>query len=294
MKMKLRQEKIMPYIFIALPVLLIVFLFGYPIFYAAYISAHRWKLLDFYRPFTGLHNYIDLLTDKDFLSALKVTTIFTAAYVLISTVLGLCLSLAIIKIRGTAQTIVKSIYFLPFITSMIAVSITFKFLLRSGAEGVINHYLRYLGIGSIPWLNNARWALIAIVGVTVWKNIGFSMLIFLNGLLAIPDMYYEAAKVDGASAWPMFIHITLPLLKPIIAFLIIIGTILSFQAFNQVFVLTSGGPAGKTRTLGLEIYFRAFQSFDMGSAAAISFVMFLIIMIFTIFQLKYFGRPTNI
>jgi len=285
----LHSTKVAPYVFILIPVVLIFGLIAYPLFRAFYVSMFDWPLIATNRKFIGLANYVNLVSDRAFLAAFKHTIIFAVSYVVISLVFGLVIALVVHRLPSRLQNFAKSLYFLPVIASIVPVSIAFKWLLGSTPSAPINYYLSFLGIEPVRWLTSPELAMPSVIGVTIWKNTGFIMIIYLAGLLGIPESYYEAARIDGANGFQTFRRITLPLLRNTTVFLTVTGFIGSFQAFTQLFVLVGSGPGGSTTVLGYEIYFRGFNSYQMGSASAMGFVMFFFILLATLIQLRYFG-----
>lgn len=240
--------------------------------------------------FVGFKNFVSLFTNRTFMQAFKNSIILAVSYVVLGLIIGLVLALIVSHLKGKAQNAIKSIYFLPVVVSMVPVAIAFKWLMRSTPDGIFNYYLGFLGIKHIAWLTSAKWALSSIIIVTLWKNAGFIMVIYLAGILGIPRTYYEAAQMDGASPWLAFWRITFPLLRNTTVFLMVTGVIYSFQAFTQISVLTNGyGPEGSTNLLGFEIFQEAFTNLRLGTASAMGFVMLFFILIATIIQLKYFG-----
>ena len=183
------------------------------------------------------------------------------------------------KLKGIV--IFRGIYFLPVISSWVAVSIIWKWLLNS-QYGIVNYILSLVGITGPSWLQDPKWAMPAIIIASVWKDIGFVLVMFLAGLQGISEDYYEASNLDGASPWQQFIKITLPLLAPTTFFVLLISLINSFQVFPQVWIMTEGGPAGATSVLVEQIYKNAFRYFKMGYASALSWILFAIIFTVTI------------
>ncbi|MFC3788890.1 carbohydrate ABC transporter permease [Paenibacillus sp. GCM10012307] len=238
--------------------------------------------------FVGFDNYVKLMSDKDFIKSLFVTAYYTLGTVPIGT--GLALIVAVIlnaKIRFT--TIYRSAFFLPVITSMVAVATVWKWLYNTD-YGLINAFLMNLGLYEPPWLASDKWAMPAIIMMSIWKGIGFNMVLFLAGLQGISPTIYEAAKIDGANGLRRFVHITIPLLRNTTLFVFIIAIISSFQVFDQVFIMTKGGPAKSTTVIIYYIYQNAFQFFKQGYASAMGYVLFAIIFVITMVQLKISNR----
>ncbi len=200
--------------------------------------------------------------------------------------LALAVALALNE-RLRAVTWFRAAFFFPVISSLAVMAIVWRFLLDPDI-GILAFWLSRLGLGSIDWLQSTTWALPAVIGVGVWKNLGFAMVILLAGLQGIPQTYYEAAAIDGAGRWARFRHITLPGLRQTMLFVTVIGLIASLQAFDQVYVMTSGGPLFTTETLVTYMYHQAFDLFRMGYAASIAWVLFVVIMAGSALQLRLF------
>ncbi len=280
-------KKITPYLFITPPILAVLCLVAFPVFYAFYISFFDWNLLAQDKPFIGLGNYIKVLQENRFQGALYNTLYFVVAYVFSVNILGLILALIAQGLKGFLRSTVRITSFIPVITSMVAVSIVWIWLYQP-TFGLFNHMLGKIGLGPYNWLKDPKLAMPSIIMMTVWKYVGFTMIIYIAGLVNIPEQYYDAAKVDGANSWNTIRYITLPLLKNVTVFLFATGVIGAFQVFVQTFIMTRGGPGTATNTIVLEIYFRGFQFLRMGEASSLAFILFGIILIATILQLKYF------
>ncbi|MGE0033553.1 MAG: carbohydrate ABC transporter permease, partial [Pseudothermotoga sp.] len=200
--------------------------------------------------------------------------------------LGLVLALVLVR-NIPGRTFFRAVVFLPVIIPTVAAAMVWRWIFNADF-GLLNDFLYQIGISNLPrWLSDPKWALTAIVILSVWKDVGFSTVMFMAGLQSIPTTVYEAAQLDGASAWRTFIHITLPLLSPTTFFVIVINVISSFQVFDQAYVLTGGGPGNATNTIVYYIYNNAFQWFRMGYAAAIAWVLFAVIFVATFVQFKY-------
>jgi multiple sugar transport system permease protein len=237
----------------------------------------------------GLENFRELFTvDRVFRAALFNTVYFTAVSVPLSVVLGLATAILVNQaLRGVV--IFRSIFLLPYVTVTVALSLVWKWLYLPDI-GLINSVLGTVGIDGPAWLTSQTWAMPALILMSVWKGFGYNMVIFLAGLQGIPDHLYDAAKVDGATAWRRFLNVTLPLLSPTTFFVVVISVISSFQVFDQALIMTNGGPGTATTTLVLYIYQKGFQSFDMGYAAAVALVLFAVIFVFTVVQFLFQRR----
>jgi multiple sugar transport system permease protein len=237
----------------------------------------------------GLENFREMFTvDRVFRAALFNTVYFTAVSVPLSVVLGLATAILVNQaLRGVV--IFRSIFLLPYVTVTVALSLVWKWLYLPDI-GLINSALGAVGIDGPAWLTSQTWAMPALILMSVWKGFGYNMVIFLAGLQGIPDHLYDAAKVDGATAWRRFLNLTLPLLSPTTFFVVVISVISSFQVFDQALIMTNGGPGTATTTLVLYIYQKGFQSFDMGYAAAVALVLFAVIFVFTVVQFLFQRR----
>jgi multiple sugar transport system permease protein len=238
--------------------------------------------------FIGLENFQALLTDEIFRRAIVNTLIYVAAIVPISAALGMILAV-LFNARFALKEFFKAVYFSPMVTSTVAAAMVWWWMYNP-QFGIFNVLLRLVGIPDQPWLMSSTMALPSIIIFSVWKTLGYNMIIYLAGLQAIPQQFYEAATIDGASAFGRFWRISVPLLAPTTTFILIYNCILSFQVFDQVFVLTGGGPANSTNVVVLDIYRQAFERYNFGYAAAEAMVLFLFIMAVTVLQYVYSKR----
>lgn len=260
---------------------LLVFKVG-AMLYSLYISFTDWNL--FGSPqLIGLENYIEILHDERFYLALKNTLFFIVGYLPLVLILSLGLAM-LLNSKIKKVTFFRGLFFLPVITSWVAVSMIWKGMLNP-EFGIINTIIRFFGGTGPAWLQNPSYVMPAIIMTTVWKDIGFLAIIFLGGLQGISSSYYEAAKIDCAGKWQQFKGITLPLLSPTTFYALVITIINSFQVFDQIWVMTSGEPtADLVPVMVTEIYKNSFQYQQMGYATALSWVLFIIIILVTIFQ----------
>jgi multiple sugar transport system permease protein len=232
--------------------------------------------------FVGLDNYARALHDPMFWRVLKNTAVYTVGTVPTSMALSLALALALNqKIRGV--TLFRGLYYLPVVAPMVAVTMVWRWLYNSNF-GIINYLLSLVNVPAIPWLTSTRWAMPSVIIMSIWKGLGAGMVLYLAGLQGIPQHLYDAAAVDGANAWQRFRHVTLPMLATTTFFVMVTSIISSFQVFGQVYVLTRGGPANATATMVYYIFQNAFQSFRMGYASALSWLLFAVIFVFTLIQ----------
>lgn len=267
------------------------FVFGvfniFPILYSGYLSLLEWDGLSPQRAFVGLANYLELARSRDFWNSLGVTFYYMVGITILGIAAGLAVALALNRgIR--ALPFYRAVYFTPVITSTVAAAVVWRYLFDPGS-GFVNVTLRSLGLPAPAWLASTLWAMPAVVLVGVWKRLGFNMVVYLAGLQSIPREYHEAAEVDGAGMWARFRYITVPLLAPITLLLVIMSVIDSFLIFDQVFIMTGGGPLGTTDVIGLFLYRHAFRYFEMGTASAVGWVMFAAIFAITLVQWKIFG-----
>jgi len=277
------------YFFLA-PALSAIFVFFFiPVIAAFFISFTDFDIYSLSNysnaRFVGLKNYISLIEDPLFWQALK-NTFF---YVIIAGPLSIIVSLLAALLLNSKLVRFKSIfrltYFLPVVTTLIAVSIIWRFIYHP-KFGILNYLLDLFGINSIDWLGDPNLALPAIILMSVWKNFGYNMIIFIAGLQNIPEYLYEAAELEGASYWQQLKSITIPMLAPTTLFISIITMIGFFQLFAEPYVMTQGGPINSTLSVVLYMYNEGFRWWNMGYSAAIAFVLFIIIFVATLIQFK--------
>lgn len=235
----------------------------------------------------GLRNYLRLLIDPDFWNIMGNTVYFTVATVIPSLIIPLVLAVLLnqsIVLRGFFRTA----YFIPSITSLVAVGLGFRWLFQT--NGPVNVLLMNVGLEPIPWLSSPIWAMPVLIILSTWKQIGFNLVVFLAGLQTIPANRYEAAELDGANAWQKFWYITLPGLRPTLVFATITTAIFTLRSFEQVYVVTGGGPLNSTNILVYYIYEQAFSLFDFGYASAAATVLLAIALVLVYFQLRIWGE----
>ena len=239
--------------------------------------------------FIGVENYVRLFQNPDFGRALRNTFYYGLVGGPLSIAASLGAALLVNAKLAPLRGFFRSVYFAPYVTTLVAAAVIWRYLLNT-RYGLINYGLGALGIGPIDWLGDARWALPAIILMSIWKNFGYNMLIFVAGLQSIPDELYEAAELDGAGRWRRFRHVTLPMLAPTLGFVTIITLIGYFQLFAEPYVMTQGGPLKSTTSLVLLMYEEGFRWWRMGVAAAVAFVLFGIVLIGTAIQLWFRRR----
>ena len=245
-----------------------------PFGYSIYISFTDWDYISPDYSFIGLENYQYMVEDYEFIQAVLNTFWFSVGVVIPTIILGLVFAMLLLKNFKGSQ-FYRAVIFSPWITPTVAVSIVWSWVFET-KSGLANHLLESAGFSAIPWLENGDTALIAVIIVTVWQAIGWTMLFYISALNKIPESLYEASLIDGCSSLTRFLKITLPLISPTTFFLVVVNIITAMQAFDQFQILTQGGPGGETRTLLYLFYQQAFERYEMGPAAATSLVIFLI------------------
>lgn len=234
------------------------------------------------RAFIGLENFQELFDDRNFRAALRNTTIYTLITVPGTVVLSLAIAMGVNRVRG--KTFYRTVFFLPTITSSVAISMVWLWILN-GDFGLLNLGLReWFGADPPNWLVDRTWVIPMVALVAIWAGLGFNMVVFLAGLQGIPATYLEAAQLDGAGKWRQFWNITLPLLSPTVFFVTIITIIGSFQVFDMIYVMTRGGPGNASNTMVFHIYELAFVDFTFGLSSAAAVILFGLIMAVTLFQ----------
>jgi ABC-type sugar transport system permease subunit len=281
------RETITAWRFIAPALILLLVFSAAPLLFAFYLSFHEWNLLEPAKPFVGLRHYVELAGDGLFWNAVKNTAIYSL-YVPATMACALAVALLLNRsIKGVA--LFRAIFFLPYVTSFVAISLVWQWMYDPDF-GLLNWLFGLVGLGPFTWLNSPATALPALIIMAVWIHIGFQMVIFLAGLQAIPNEFYEAAMIDGAGPWRRFRHITLPLLRPTTFFVLVTSIIGSFQVFTFVYVMTEGGPLHATDVIVYHIYQNAWQFLRMGYASAMSWMLFAVIFAITLLQFRLLGR----
>ena len=280
------------YLSLVVPLLVLTTFILVPTLLAVYYSLTNYDMIT-PPQWIGLRNFIELFADPIFMHALQNTLVYMIACVILQTIVGL--SLAMVVTRDWLRGIVffRTSYFLPVVLSMVAVAIAWQWVFDSRV-GLLNAFLGLLSIAPQPFLKSAQQALASIIIISVWKFSGYNVVIFTAAIQNVPKDYYEAAAVDGSSAWQDFWHITLPLIRPAILFTTITSAIGSFQVFDSVYVITQGmgGPSFSTMTLLVYLYKHAFDGMRFGFGSAVSVIMFVILMILTLAQLRV-GRTES-
>ncbi len=286
---RLLKATLIGYSFLAPALIHLLWWAAGPVVFSLFLAFHRWNVIDPAKPFVGLENFKILFQDKLFWNAMKNTAIFSLQ-VPISMFLSLLLALGVNR-RTRSMALLRTIYYLPAVTSGVSTIIVWRWILNK-EYGILNYILGFFGIPKVPWLTSPRTALIAIMIMSIWQALGSQMIIFLAGLQSIPQAFYDAASVDGANRLQKFQHITLPLLKPTSLFVLVTSIIGSFQIFTPVYVLTQGGPLRSTDVVFYHIWEAAWIELKMGYAAAQSWMLFVVLLVLTYMEFKFFGKES--
>ena len=280
----------------ALPfvVIFVLFMAG-PIVASLLLAFTSFGLADLRNPlgasFVGLDNFVKLLSDQKFVAGILNTAYFVVVGVPLTLVLGLAAALSLNRGISRFRTLFRVGYYLPVVTSIVAIAVVWRFVLNPD-QGLVNAVLQSLGIRGPDWLADPVLAMPSIIAMATWRNLGFAMVIFLAGLQTIPATLYEAASIDGAGRWQAFRHVTVPMLRPTILFMTVITTIGYLQLFEEPFVMTGGGPLDKTLSISMYMYQQGFTFFHQGYAAAIAWVLFLIVAVVAFIQFRVLKTET--
>jgi multiple sugar transport system permease protein len=281
-----------PYLFMAPYLVLFVIFIVIPVFYGVWISLHNWDYLLPGKPWVGLQNYVNLFTPGSttsgpFWQSMEATGKFTLYSVPLLVVIPLLVAL-ILNERFPGRTFFRVVYFAPYVLGVAVIGILWRYLLDTNV-GLVNYYLGQLGLpDKIPWTNELPWGWVALVGPTVWWTLGFNSVIYLAGLQDIDPALYDAAKVDGANRWRRFLHVTLPGLRPILLFVITVTILASANVFGQAYLITEGAPGDETQTAIMYIAEEGLRNFNMGSAAAMSYVLALFLAVISVANFALF------
>lgn len=268
-------------------VVLYVLLFLVPAVVSLAISFTKWPIIGNPK-YIGLANYTRLMNDPLFWTALKNTIYYTVAIVVIMYLVGLALAV-LLNTALKGRIIIRTTVFSAYVMMVPAVGILWRWILEPN-YGLLNFYLQKIGIPPVDWLTNPSVAMWAIVLATLWWTAGYNMVVFLAGLQEIPEELYEASVVDGCNGWQKFIYITMPTLRPVSFFVVVMSVAKSFQMFGQVFVMTQGGPSNSTLTLVQYLYLAAFRWYEMGYASAVAYALFILLSILTVVQFQNYFR----
>ena len=257
----------------------------FPVFFSFYLSFQKWNMFSGDATFVGLDNYARMFQSAEFWQVLKNTAIYSIGTIPINMALSLWVAYLLNK-KLAGKKFLRTAFFAPVIISPVAAALIWRWMYDPNF-GLVNFFVEMLGFNPVNWLNEPTAAMFALIIMSVWKTFGINMVLFSAGLQGIPDSYYEAAELDGAGKFAKFWHITIPMLAPTTFFIMIMSMISSFQVFDLVYVLTSGGPLGSTKVLVFYVYEYAFKFFEMGYASAISYFLFALLFLLTLFQVKF-------
>ena len=284
------RARTVPYLFL-LPSFAALLVFSFiPFLQGLYFSLTDYPLLGS-PEFVGFDNFVRLTRDPLFMASLRNTLVYMVATVALRVVIGLILAV-VLNSRLRGRVFFRAVFYLPVIAPLVTVAVIWRIIFDT-YSGVFNAALDLFGIAPIPWLTSTTWAMPAIVIMSVWKTFGWNIVIFLAGLQSIPATLHEAAAIDGASKLQTFFRVTLPLLRPTILLAVVTSTINASQVFDQVYVMTRGGPGYSTMTLGQMVYTAGFETHDMGYASAVSVVLLLITLVLTLIQFRAFGEEVS-
>ncbi len=281
----------LPYLFTSPAIIVFLLFFIYPIFYMIYLSFTSWDLISPTKNFVGLQNYKDLFFNPEFWQVLSNTIVYTILTVVISIVLSLLCAIWLNR-KEWIYRFIQGAIFSPYIISLVSISLLWMWLMDP-QYGLLNWLFSLVGLPPSKWLADTGSALYSLVLVNVWKHIGYNTLIFIAGLQSIPKEIYEAAQIDRASWWKKLTRITIPMLSPTLFFLLIINTINSFQVFDNVQIMTQGGPVNSTNMLVYYIYQYGFDFFKIGYASAAGVVLLLLVAIVTLFHFKFLSKRVH-
>ncbi|MEW6045964.1 MAG: sugar ABC transporter permease [Bacillota bacterium] len=285
------QRQSAPYLFVAPAVIFYLIVTVIPMVMGFWMSLHRWNIIGRRQIWLGLGNYVALFHDPSFWRSLYNSLVYAAGVVPAELVGGLLVAV-LLNSGLRLRTFYRLIYYLPVITPVAVAAVIWRWI-YDPYYGIFTWAVRTVGLGPRDWLNDTRTAMTAVMIVAVWGGIGFRMVVFLAALQGIPSTFYEAARIDGADTWQLFRAITLPLLKPAVLFVLITSFISSLQVFPLINILTGGGPLDATRVVVYDIFDRAFGDMRFGAAAAMSFMLFAVIMIISLLQWRFLGRDVT-
>ena len=283
-----RRETLAAALFIGPDLIGLIIFVLLPIVFAIYVSFFDWNLIS-PMTFAGLDNYVRLIGDANWWASLGRTLQFALIYVPALFALSLLLAVAFTKLAGRASSALRSAYLLPFAVTSVIASTLWMFLYQE-KTGYLNAFLNFLGVPDQQYIGSPSQAMVSIVVVVLWINLGYTSLLFFSAIKEIPVSITEAARLDGAGGWQAFWRITLPLIRPTAIFVVITSTIAAFQVLDIILVMTKGGPADSTQVGVLYIYQRSFERLEMGYGSALSVVMFLILLVISLVQLRISRR----
>lgn len=273
------------YLFLSPTLLVFIVFIMFPVLFSLYLSFHKWNMFSSETTFVGIENYARIISSDEFWLVFKNTVIYTIGTLPLNMAVSLAVAYYLNK-KIAGKKFLRAAYFTPVVISPVAAALIWRWIYEPNF-GLLNYMLSWAGIPAVNWLNDPTAAMFALVVMGVWKTFGVNMVLFSAGLQGIPEHYYEAAELDGAGKWSRFWHITIPLLSPTTFFILVMSVIGSFQVFDLVYVLTSGGPLNSTKVLVFYLYENAFKFFEIGYASALAYALFGMIFAFTLFQIRF-------
>ncbi len=279
--------KYAPYLFLMPAIILLAVFFFIPFFQTVHLSFFDYSN-SFYNPvFSGINNYVNLFKNPVFYKVLANTFIYLIVAVPVLAIFPLFFAILLNqKIKG--MTIYNILIYLPVVVSIVVAAIAFKWLYAQ--EGILNYFVNLIGLNSIGWLTDTKWAIYSVIIVTIWKGIGYYMMIYLAALMSVPKELYEACDIDGANFLQKHLTVTIPHIMPTIMLVVTISCISAMKVFAEIYVMTKGGPLNSSKTIVYYIYERAFENLDLGNASAMAVVLLVIVMIFSLINILCFER----
>ncbi len=281
------KKKLLPYLLVSPYIIFVLVFVLFPVFFCFFLTFHKWNIIAPMK-FIGADNYSRLFSDRLFWKAITNTLKFLLLHIPLQLVVSLFLAY-LLNQKMRALSFFRASFFMPVIVSGVVVTILWQQLLGFDS-GLINRFLNVFGIQKIGWLVNPDVAIYSIAVMATWKNVGLYVILFLVGLQTVPPQYYEAAKMEGATPWQQFYHITLPMINPTIFMVVILSTIGGFNLFIEPYIMTGGGPLNQTLSAVLYIYKQAFQYYNMGYSATLGFFYAIMIMTVVVLQKKFIEK----
>jgi len=287
--MRMKRKQLAPYLYIAPAFIYLFVLWVFPFLYSLILSFQKWELasLDTQRRFVGFKNYIEIVKDPEFWNGINRTLVYVCSAVGLEFVIGLGIALLICKqLKGMG--LFRRFILIPFIIAPAVVGLMWMWMYNPEL-GIFNHFIRTLGIDKqgFIWTGDPSIAMFSLVLADIWQWTPFVILLFVAGIVSLPSDPFDAARIDGASRWQIFKYITLPMLKPVMMVILLIRTMTAFKFIDKIFILTHGGPASTTEVLGFYIYRVSFMHFRMGYGAALSYVMFIIVIALCLIIIRF-------
>jgi multiple sugar transport system permease protein len=279
----LDKEHVSAWLYLAPATILLTLFYFYPTARLFFDSFYEWDGMG-ERLYVGLENYALLISDEEFWRTVRNSFVFIIGSVPTGMALSLAMALLIQK-NVVARDFFRTVFFAPVVTSLVAAGLIFVWLLNYD-YGILNLLLSHFGLQKVPWLVSEKYAMLSVIAMTIWKDAGYNMILFLAGLNNISETYYEAARIDGATRWQIFWKITWPLLMPTTFFILVVRIIFSFRTFEQIYAMTKGGPVGSTTVFIYYIYEKAFKYFEIGYASAAAILLLIIVLVMTYVQFR--------